>query len=98
MTGIQLIFEDGTESPMLGGAANNGIIQTVEIPNKPVKTVTAFNDNGYVSNMMFVQGGNEITVFNRGKATAGLPRYSRDIPPNNQIVGVYGVKNDSWIL
>ena len=96
MTGIQLIFENGIESPMLGGNHQLETMATVEIPDKPVTSVSAaMADNNFIHNIKFLQEGKEITVFSRNDNRGTL--HTHEIPPNHSIVGVYGQKNGACI-
>ena len=62
MTGIQLICQDGIESPMLGATYLHEILATVEIQEKNFKCVS-FISGFNVHNIEFMEEGQEITVY-----------------------------------
>ena len=79
---------------MLGSTEPSETLATVEIPDKPVKRVSAMQGT-CVHNIKFMQEEQEITVFNRGSNGGGLT--TRDIPPDHSIVGVYGTTYNNRI-
>ena len=73
---------------MLGANQKRVTLATVEILDKPVKSINVMETGVYVCNIKFMQEGQEITVYSRGNRDGSLN--TREIPPNHSIVGVYG--------
>ena len=94
LSAIQLVFQNGTESPLFDGKYNNATkIQTYKLSDQPITIVSgkAHGDGTFPKKFSLTfKDGSELSIFPQGSSGAKGKDPVIKIPPNQTIVGIYG--------
>ena len=96
MSALQLVFENGIESPLFdGGQQGTTELETFEVPDRPVTRITGTSGGAHISRIILTFEDNQhVTVFPQSKE---VPKYDIEVPPKHAIVGIYGTYNYKFI-